>query len=73
MFVDAMKETDYFSTEHACAIAVKHFNAAMSKSRQWGTTMLCFDGTNVTNIWHVTYDGVHFYMFSEPYQQVISS
>jgi len=70
MLVDAMKEADYFSTEHACMIDVKHFNTAMSKSRKWGTAMLCFDGTNVTNIWRITYDGVHFYMFSEPCQQV---
>jgi len=65
-----MKEADYFSTEHACTIDVKHFNAAMSKSRKWGTAMLCFDGTNITIVWHVMYDGVYFYMFSEPCQQV---
>jgi len=32
--------------------------------------MHCFDGTNETNFWHVSYNHWQFYMISMPYQQV---
>jgi len=69
-YIDAMKEAHLFSPEHADVIDVKKSNSAMAKSRKWGNSMTLFNGTNATNVWCVTYDRVHFYMVSEPCQQV---
>ncbi len=69
-YVAAMKEAHLFSPEHADVVDVKKFNSAMAKSRKWGNSMTLFNGTNATNVWHVTYDRVHFYMVSELCQQV---
>jgi len=42
----------------------------MSKSREWVIAMQCFDGTNTTNIWRVSFSKFHFYMVSKPGKQV---
>jgi len=54
IFIDAMNEARYFSGVHKVAVDVKKFNAAMTKSKKWGMAMHCFDGTNETNVWHVS-------------------
>jgi len=69
-FVEAMKKARFFSDEHAAIIDVKIFNSAMAKSKKWGTSMCCFDGTNKTNIWRVSYNRMRIYMVSEPCKQV---
>jgi len=65
-----MKQSGYLSPEHAVALDLKTFNAAMAKSRKWGITMHFYDGTNTSNVWHVTFSKLHFYMVSSPRRQV---
>jgi len=69
-FIDAMKEARYFSDEHKVAVDVKKFNSAMTKSNKWGMAMRCFDGTNGTGIWQVSYNHRPFYMIGMPGLQV---
>jgi len=69
-FVEAIKTAKFLSDEHAKIIDVEKFSSAMAKSKKWGTAMRCFDGTNKTNVYHVSYNRVHIYMVSEPCTQV---
>jgi len=61
-FIDAMKEAQYFSGEHAAMLKPKWFNHAMARSKKWGTAMCCYDGSNKTNLWRVTYRHAQVYM-----------